>query len=77
MKKSYNYFDHVQEAAKHQKNFVYKTSSDWENNILSKRRFNDFLNLEGGNSEQFVKRYYKAYNFDPVAISNELARVRC
>ena len=36
------------------------------------------MNLEGGKeTEKFVKRYYKAYNFDPVAITKELARVRC
>jgi hypothetical protein len=57
---------------------VNKSSTYWEASILSKTRFNDFLKLEGGReTEKFVKRYYKAYNFDPTAISNELARLRC
>jgi hypothetical protein len=78
MIKNPNYFEHCKEVFKYQKNFTYKSSSGWEDAILSKARFNEFLNLEGGKeTEKFVKRYYKAYNFDPVAITNELARVRC
>ena len=78
MIKNPDYFEHCKEVVKYQKNMVNKYSKDWEAAILSKMRFNEFLNLEGGKeTERFVKRYYKAYNFDPVAIQNELARVRC
>ena len=71
-------FDHCKEVFRYQKNMTNKNSKDWEASILSNMRFNEFLNLEGGKeTEKLVKRYYKAFNFDPVAIQNELARVRC
>jgi hypothetical protein len=76
--KNPSHLEHIRDVSRYQKNFVNKSSADWETSILSRDRFNDFLKLEGGKeTEKFVKRYYKAYNFDPVAISNELARVRC
>jgi hypothetical protein len=71
-------FEHCKEVFRYQKDMVNKNSIDWEASILSNMRFNEFLNLEGGKeTEKLVKRYYKAFNFDPVAIQNELARVRC
>lgn len=60
MIKSPDYFDHCKEVFKYQKNLINKSSRDWEAAILSKSRFNEFLNLEGGGkeTEKFVKRYY-------------------